>query len=148
MKKILFVCGGNTCRSPMAKVILEQLLRERGLGSEIAVDSAAKGRPTHSTATDKAKQAIRELYGKDLLTSHKSKSVNEVNLHEFDLILTMMGSHKRGLPAEKTYTLKEYSGLKGHVCDPYGQNVEAYRECRDEIKGCLEQAIDRIINDL
>jgi len=131
----------------MAKVILEQMLRKRGLESEIIVDSAAKGGPTLPTATDEAREAIRQLYGKDLLANHKSKSINEISLDGFQLILTMEERHKQGLPKDKTYTLKEYAGLKGDISDPFGQSLEEYIKCRDEIKNCLQQAIEIFIED-
>jgi len=147
LKKVLFVCGGNTCRSPIAKIILERMLRERGLENKISVDSAAKCTPTHPTATQKAKQVIKELYGKDLLASHKSKSLNQMNLDDFHLILTMKRTHKHDLPTDKTFTLKEYAGIEGNILDPYGKSLEVYRNCRDEIKDCLRRAIGKIISD-
>jgi len=147
MKKVLFVCGGNTDRSPMAKAILEQMLRERGSEGEIVVDSAAKGTPTSSGATEKAREVIKQLYRKDLLAHHKSKSLRNITLDDFDLILVMEEGHKYGISEDKTYKLKEYAGLRGDIQDPYNQSIEDYRKCRDEIKDCLERAINRIIND-
>jgi protein-tyrosine-phosphatase len=54
VKRILFICGGDTCKSRMPKVIAEQLLKESALGDEIAVDSAARGCPALRTATKAA----------------------------------------------------------------------------------------------
>ena len=148
LKRVLFVCTGNTCRSPMAKTILEQMLKGRGLESEISVDSAGLGAYSHSPVTPEAKEAIKQLYdGKDLLANHISKSVNEISFEDFHLILTMAEDHKHRLPKDKTYTLKEYAGLKGDISDPIGQGSEVYRECRDEIKNCLDRALPRIIKD-
>ena len=131
----------------MAKIILEQMLRERGLENEITVDSAANGIPSNSTATNEARQVIKELYGKDLLANHRSKPKSEINPGDFYLILTMKENYKHGLPVHKTYTLKEYAGLKSYIHDPYNRGIERYRECRDEIKDCLQRAINRIIGD-
>jgi len=131
----------------MAKVILEQMLRERGLEGEITVDSAAKGITTRPGATYEARKVIRQLYQEDLLVNHKSKSINEMSLDDFHLILTMKERYKNGLPKDKTYTLSEYVGLKGDISDPYGQGLEVYRKCRDEIQNYLQQAIERIIED-
>ena len=147
MKRILLVCDGNTCRSPMAKAILEQILSSRGLTSKISVDSAAIGTPTLPTATEEAKKVIKQLYGKDLLANHKSKSITQISFDDFDLILAMQERHKRLLPQHNTYTLKEYAGIKGDINDPWSTDLEAYRKCRDEIKHCLEIGIERIIND-
>ncbi|MBI2854601.1 MAG: hypothetical protein HYX87_06760 [Chloroflexi bacterium] len=65
---VLFVCAGNTCRSPMAKVILEQLLRSRrGLARLVTVDSAAYDHPTATRASSGARRAIEGIFGADLL---------------------------------------------------------------------------------
>ena len=142
--KVLFVCSGNTCRSPMAKVIFEQTLKQRGLENEILADSAAKDYPTDSSASKNARKAIEALYGADLLARHKPKSIGSLDLNDFELILTMNQRLTRDLPPEKTYTLKEYAGLKGEIVDPYGESLERYVECRDEIKECLNRIIERI----
>jgi protein-tyrosine phosphatase len=57
--------------------------------------------------------------------------------------------HKHGLPKDRTYTLKEYAELEENINipDPYGKSLEEYRKCRNEIKRCLEQVIERIIRD-
>jgi len=57
VKRILLVCDGNTCRSPMAKAILEQILSSKRLTSKISVDSAAIGTPTLPTANEEAKRS-------------------------------------------------------------------------------------------
>ncbi len=131
----------------MAKVILEQMLKERGLESQIFVDSAAAGMPTHPTATKNAQEAIRELYRNNLLVNHKSKSINQTKINDYGLILAMEEQHKHGLPKDKTYTLKEYAGLKGKIRDPYNKTIEIYRECRDEIHNCLRRVIEKIVED-
>jgi len=145
--KVLFVCLGNTCRSPMAKVIFEKILKQRGLENEMFTDSAAKGYPSGSSANPKAREAIIKLYGVDLLADHMPKSIGSLDLADFDLILTMDKDLKRGLQPEKTYTLKEYAGLKGKIDDPWGEDLDVYIRCRDEIKDCLERIIERILKD-
>ena len=143
--KVLFVCLGNTCRSPMAKAIFEQILKQRGLAHKISADSAAKGYPVMSSAHPNARKAITQLYGKDLLADHMPKSINSIDVDDFDLILTMEESLKSGLPPDKTFTLKEYAGLKGDIQDPWGKPLEDYIKCRDEIKECLEKIIEKLI---
>lgn len=147
MKRILFVCGGNTCRSPMAKVILEQMLASRGLSGRFSVDSAAADDLSLAVASEKAREVIREMFSQDLLAGHKPKSIGQINTADYDLILTMQERHKRFLPANRTFTLREYAGFKGDIADLWGADLDRYRKCRDEIKHYLEIAIERIIND-
>jgi protein-tyrosine-phosphatase len=54
---------------------------------------------------------------------------------------------KSNLPPEKTYTLKEYAGLKGEIDDPWGKDLDRYIRCRDEMKDCLERIIERILRE-
>jgi hypothetical protein len=64
-KRILFICGGNTCRSPMAKVILEEKLKNTGKIDEFLIDSSAYGYPTSQGASPNAREAIKQLFGED-----------------------------------------------------------------------------------
>lgn len=144
--RILIVCAGNTCRSPMAKVIFEQILRQQGLNHKIFVDSAGIAvQPGDASANKKAQRAIELLYGVDLLVNHRPRPIDSVALSDFDLILTMNETQKVGLPEKKTYTLKEYAGLSGKIVDPIGGDLDTYIRCRDEIKNCADRVVERIL---
>lgn len=124
MKKILFVCTGNTCRSPMAAAIF------KSFGIKAKVDSAglfADG----SDYSEKAVTALQEI-GIDI-----SGGVSRLFRYEdlsADYIFCMSESHKQmlltiGADGDKIIVLD--------VCDPYGMDIEAYRACRDEIRDKL-----------
>lgn len=74
-KVVLLVCGGNTCRSPMAKVILEEKLKTAGALAGFEIDSAAYDSPTLPGASENARTAIEMLFGKDLLVGHRAKKL-------------------------------------------------------------------------
>jgi len=112
-KRILFVCSGNTCRSPMAKVILEQKLEDRGQLDRFVVDSAAFNDTDYPEASRNTREAIKKIYGQDLLATHKSKNLTSQLTGKADLILAMTGAIKNMLPLEKSWTLKEYAGSSG-----------------------------------
>ncbi|MFB5266779.1 low molecular weight protein arginine phosphatase [Paenibacillus enshidis] len=109
MKNILFVCTGNTCRSPMAEAMLRKLAVERQLGLEVrsagvaAMDGASLSRHAEAVLRD---HGIREPF--------RSTSLHRELVEWADLILTLTQSHKRHViqrfpaAAGKTYTLKEY----------------------------------------
>jgi len=143
-KKILFICGGNTCRSPMAKVILEQKLKAVGRVDKFVIDSAAYDYPTSQGASINAREAIKELFGEDLLVSHKAKKLTPNLVEQADLILVMGEGMKEGLPPDKTWTLKEYSGGTGDVADPFGGTLETYLECAKELSSLLEKVLPKL----
>ncbi len=129
-KRILIVCGGNTCRSPMAKVILEQMLKSEGLEKQFKVDSAAYGEPSGTSAHPNAQQVIKELYGIDLLASHIPKKLTKAMVDEADLIIVMEDYMKANLPANKVIVLE--------ISDPFNSNKEIYKACADAIKQSFE----------
>lgn len=143
-RTILLVCGGNTCRSPMAKVILEQKLKAIEQLDKFEVDSAAYDGPTSPGASSNAREAIKKLFGQDLLASHKAKKLTPELLDAADVILVMGARMKKGLPQGKTWTLKEYAGGSGDVGDPFGGNLETYLNCAHEISSALEKIVTKL----
>jgi protein-tyrosine-phosphatase len=128
----------------MAKVILEQKLKASGKLDEFEVDSAAYDGPTFAGASDKARAAIKQLFGEDLLASHKAKKLTHELAEKADLILVMGARMEKGLPAGKTWTLKEYAGGSGDVKDPFGGSLEVYLECASEISTALDGAVAKL----
>lgn len=110
-KTILFVCTGNTCRSPMAETILKDMAADSKEEYEIisAGTTALAGEP----AAGEAVRALEEIGV--VMTGHKSQPVTPELLEKVDLIITMTRGHKERIlelmprAGEKTFTLKEFS---------------------------------------
>lgn len=149
--KILFVCSGNTCRSPMAEGLFRILLREK-LGqeaSEFKVSSAGLSALEGHGAFDHAVEAAREE-GADI-SSHRARALTRGMIEESDLVLVMTERHLEqirerwpGILTEKVHTLKGFVDSEGDVEDPVGLTVEQYRATIKEIKGCLERVLEKV----
>ncbi|ARK32756.1 low molecular weight protein arginine phosphatase [Halalkalibacter krulwichiae] len=147
MTNILFVCTGNTCRSPMA----EALLRSRA-GEEIEVKSAGVQAFPNSPASEGTLAVLAEK-GIDTAEEHRAQHVTEELLEWADLILTMTHSHKQMLQtfyphvSDYLFTLKEFVDPDvGHfdIADPIGGPIEAYRQTAVEIEESLTRLTKKL----
>lgn len=148
--KIMFVCTGNTCRSSMAAGLAEAILKERGI-SDITIMSAG----TMAWPGDPAaNQAIEALAAKDIdITHHRATILNRELIDQADLILTMTANHKgqaqRISPDSnhKIFTLTEYTGTEGDITDPFGQPVEIYQKCAQQLEQLITRAFDKLLQN-
>lgn len=151
IRRVLLVCSGNTCRSPMAMVLLRKLWEEANPGWELEVDSAGTGALTGMPATPHAVTAMQRR-GLDL-SGHRSRSVHDLGedgLKGYDLVLTMTRAHRDGLRVlypdlrDRIFTLGEYAGRHGDVPDPIGGPLAEYEKTAAALEESLRAAIERI----
>ena len=149
MIKILFVCHGNICRSPMAEFIFKKFISNSNLDNEFIIDSAA-------TSTEEIGNAIYPP-AKDILNKHnipigqhRSRQINSTDLEYFDYIVAMekynINNLNRLLGESKKYSLLlDYTDEKGDIDDPWytGDFKTAYNQIE---KGCIG-LLSKILKD-
>ena len=149
MKRIVFVCSGNICRSPMAAGLASKMLEDAGVPS--VVISAGTLNIQGSPASEHAVDVVASI---DVdISMHRSQGVSPHLMRLADQIVVMAPNHEEhilGLDrslAPKIHRLWEYAdpdaGLT-EIADPVNQSRDVYEECRDLLVSCLERWVQRI----
>ncbi|XOF33604.1 MAG: hypothetical protein ACL93V_16670 [Candidatus Electrothrix sp. YB6] len=158
-KVLVYLSTGGTCRDPIAKVITEQLLNEKGLNLKLEIKAMAVSDSSDLKVSYGAKYAIKSVYGKDLLSNHKCRQITKDIFENADLIIVMSQDVLKMLELkfpqrnERVYLFKEFFGLSGDVTNPWpdGQDEETlkrYLNCVNEIKSVLVSYFDKLVNAL
>lgn len=142
-QRLIFVCTGNTCRSPMAKAIYERMDEVKHievLSRGIVVLFPEPANP----------KAAAVLKNNDLsIEEHEARRLEAEDITEDTLILTMTEKQKESILEEypfatDVYTLKEFVGLEGDVNDPYGGSLLDYEECFHELSQLVKKTVYRL----
>lgn len=140
MKKILFVCTGNTCRSPMA----EALFNHEANADHFSASSCGIYGDGVSRLSANACEVLKE---KGIYFNHVSTPVSDKILSDADIIIGMTHKHATSLIAMYPEYSEKIYAMPTDISDPYGGDIETYRKCRDEIQECVDVLIKTLCGE-
>ena len=145
--RILFVCHGNICRSPMAEFILKALVKARGLESRYYIESAAVSREEIGNPIYPPAKHCLSQHGVWFSPEKRARQVTRADYDRFDRIICMDASNLRWIeriipedPEGKIHLMMSYTGVGRDVADPWytGDFEETFQDLLEGCEAMLE----------
>lgn len=160
--RVMTVCTGNICRSPMAEVVLRARLDDAGLGDRVVVDSTGVSDEEHGNPIDRRARAALTARGYEV-PRRQARQVRTADLAERDLVLAMTASHARALRriaddaevAGRVVMFRTFDPAAPRVADPRDEHLldvddpwyggpENFERCLDEIEAAADGVVDAV----
>ena len=145
---VLFVCTGNTCRSPMAEGLCRPLNKE--YKTDVLPLSAGLYAFAGAPVSQEAVLAVQSLAD---ISNHKAREINEEYVEASDIIVAMTENHRQAIKqrfpnfAGRLVLLHELVGETDDVDDPYGLGQAAYTACSADIYRCLKDGWSSLLGN-
>ncbi|HUN24059.1 MAG TPA: low molecular weight protein-tyrosine-phosphatase [Anaerolineales bacterium] len=150
-RKILFVCLGNICRSPMAEGIFADLVKKAGLSHQFEIDSAGTGDWHLGELADIRSRNVAQAH--EIALTHRSRLMQSSDFDHFDLILAMdeqnvFNLNRLASSAEqraKIRLLRDFDPQgRGEVPDPYYGGIEGFERMYQMLLRCSRQLLTEL----
>ena len=146
MTKILFVCHGNICRSPMAEFILKDMVKKAGVAEQFKIDSAATSTEEIGNPLYYAARQMLVHHGIPC-EGHRARQITRQDGDEYDLLIGMDNANIRNMrricpqSAQKIRLLLSYTSRPGEVDDPWysGDFETAWHDINEGCRGLLKE---------
>ena len=145
MTKIMFICHGNICRSPMAEFVMKDLVKKAGLEDEFVIASSAVSAEELGNHVYPPAKKVLEEHGISVGNKH-AELLTRRDYDLYDLLIAMDTSNLRNIdriirsdPEDKVHLLMSYAGKSASVADPWytGDFETAYNDIREGCEGLL-----------
>lgn len=154
LKKVLFVCTANVCRSPMAEKLFARAVENSSLPQKIVSYSAGLSAMDGDKASQNSMDACEEI-GVDI-SDHRSAGLTRTSLEDASAIFCMTESHRALInmyfelpPGYPIFLMREFiEGESKELPDPYGQDIDVYRQCRDRMLEAMPSLINWVEKNL
>ena len=153
MVRILFVCLGNICRSPMAEMIFKDMVEKNNMQKQFHIDSAATSYEEEGNSIHYGARDILNKYNIKILP-HKARRIQKEDYAKYDYIIVMEQSNVNNIlrivgedKENKIHRLLEFSNVPRDIADPwYTGNFEvAYKDIKEGLDGFLEYLKTKVV---
>lgn len=150
MKKIMFVCTGNICRSAMAHHYMQKKIKDINKQNDYLITSSGTYAIYGEKSTNNAIEAMKK-YNVDM-SNHRATPIQDSNILDVDLVICMTVKHKKDILSiypnlkDKVFTLKEYINPEieyKDIDDPWGLSLNVYEMCAKEIVDYVDKLIEK-----
>ncbi|MGN8244422.1 low molecular weight protein-tyrosine-phosphatase [Cellulomonas soli] len=160
--RVMTVCTGNICRSPMAEVVLRDRFEAAGLGDQVVVDSTGVSNEEHGHPIDRRARAVLVAHGYPAGEGHRARQVRATELPARDLVLAMTAAHARALRrladpgvASRIVMFRSFDPAAPHVApgepehvldvdDPWYGGPEDFEDCLAQVEAAADGIVEAV----